>query len=281
MKLQNARWKSFNLLKEQCMGKIYTLVNQKGGVGKTTTAINLGAYLAYFGQRVLLVDLDPQANATSCLGIDKNHVKAGTYELLIGHGTPANYVLHNPRLKLSLLPSSLALAGAEVELVSELARESRLKKALNPLYDRYDYVLIDCPPSLGLLTLNGLVAAKDGVIIPVQCEYLALEGISQLNQTLDRVRSALFPELSLRGVVMTMFDGRTNLANDVVSEIRKHFPNLVFTTIVPRTVRLAEAPSYGQPISIYAPNSSGAQAYSSLAREVLEGDGILIPELAV
>jgi chromosome partitioning protein len=262
------------------MGKIYTLVNQKGGVGKTTTAINLGAYLAYFGQRVLLIDLDPQANATSCLGIDKNHVKAGTYELLIGHGNPANYVLHNPRLKLSLLPSSLALAGAEVELVSELARESRLRKALSPLTDRYDYVLVDCPPSLGLLTLNGLVAAKDGVIIPVQCEYLALEGISQLNQTLDRVRSVIFPELCLRGVVLTMFDGRTNLANDVVAEVRRHFSEMVFTTIIPRTVRLAEAPSYGQPISIYSPHSNGALAYASLAREVLEGDGIRIPELA-
>jgi chromosome partitioning protein len=262
------------------MGQIYILVNQKGGVGKTTTAINLGAYLAYFGQRVLIVDADPQANATSCLGIDKSQVKGGTYELLIEKGNASNLILHNPRLKLSLLPSSLALAGAEVELVSELARESRLKKALSGLVDRYDYILIDCPPSLGLLTLNGLVAAKDGVIIPVQCEYLALEGISQLSQTLERVRSAVFPELRVRGVVMTMFDGRTNLANDVVAEVRRHFPGLVFTSIIPRSIRLAEAPSYGQPISVFSPTSNGAMAYSALAREVLEGDGIRIPELS-
>jgi chromosome partitioning protein len=262
------------------MGRIYTLVNQKGGVGKTTTAINLGAYLAYYGQRVLLVDLDPQANATSCLGINKNSVKGGVYDLLIGRGSPAQYALHNPRLKLSILPSSLALAGAEVELVSELARESRLKKALASVLDRYDYILIDCPPSLGLLTLNGLVAAKDGVIIPVQCEYLALEGISQLNQTLERVRTAIFNELCVRGVVMTMYDGRTNLSNDVVKEVRKHYSDRVFTAVIPRTVRLAEAPSYGQPISVFAPSSNGAQAYAALAREVLEGDGIRLPVLS-
>src|SRR5512143_872288 len=200
------------------MGRIYTLVNQKGGVGKTTTAINLGAYLAYYGQRVLLVDLDPQANATSCLGIDKRTVKGGTYEALLG--TPAaNFILHNPRLKISLLPSSLALAGAEVELVPELARESRLREALRSIIDRYDYVLIDCPPSLGLLTLNGLVAARNGLIIPVQCEYLALEGIGQLTSTIQRVRQAVFPELTIRGVVMTMFDMRTKLASDVVEEV--------------------------------------------------------------
>ena len=210
------------------MARIYTLVNQKGGVGKTTTAINLGAYLAYFGQRVLLVDLDPQANATSCLGVDKNTVRGGTYETIIGSSPASSHILHNPRLKLSLLPSSTALAGGEVELVTELARESRLKDATRALVERYDYILIDCPPSLGLLTLNGIVAAADGVIIPVQCEYLALEGISLLNQTLNRVRSAIFPGLKVRGVVMTMYDGRTKLANDVVSEIQQHFPQRVF-----------------------------------------------------
>jgi chromosome partitioning protein len=262
------------------MGRIYTLVNQKGGVGKTTTAINLGAYLGYFGQRVLLIDLDPQANATSCLKIDKRTVRGGTYEALIGAAPAANFVLHNPRLKISLLPSSPALAGAEVELVSELARESRLSKALAPLVDRYDYILIDCPPSLGLLTLNGIVAARDGVIIPVQCEYLALEGLSQLTHTLNRVRSALYPELVVRGVLLTMYDGRTNLSNDVVEEVRRFFPNQVFTSIVPRSVRLAEAPSYGQPISAYAPGSTGAHAYAALAQEVLEGDGIKIPILS-
>jgi chromosome partitioning protein len=259
------------------MGRIYTLVNQKGGVGKTTTAINLGAYLAYYGQRVLLVDLDPQANATSCLKIDKHAVRGGVYEALIDGSPVVGHVLHNPRLKLSLLPSNPALAGAEVELVPEMARELRLQRALAPVVGRYDYILIDCPPSLGLLTLNGLVAAQDGVIIPVQCEYLALEGLSQLTSTLERVRKALFPQLRVRGVVMTMFDGRTNLSNDVVAEVRRFFPDRVFQSIVPRTVRLAEAPSYGQPISMYAPSSIGAQAYASLAREVLEGDGIHIP----
>jgi chromosome partitioning protein len=259
------------------MGRIYTLVNQKGGVGKTTTAINLGAYLAGYGQRVLLVDLDPQSNATSCLKIDKHAVKGGTYEVLIDASPASAFILHNPRLKLSLLPASPALAGGEVELVNELARESRLKKGIEPVVDRYDYVLIDCPPSLGLLTLNGIVAARDGVIIPVQCEYLALEGLGQLTYTLDRVREAIFPGLKVRGVVMTMYDGRTNLANDVVREVRGYFTNQVFQTMVPRSVRLAESPSYGQPISTYAPSSIGALAYSALARELLEGDGVTIP----
>lgn len=261
------------------MGRTYTLVNQKGGVGKTTTVINLGAYLAYFGQRVLLVDLDPQANATACLGVDKTTVRGGTYEVLIGKSTAASHILHNPRLKISLLPASPALAGAEVELVGELARENYLNNVLAPVRDRYDYILIDCPPSLGLLTLNGIIAARQGVIIPVQCEYLPLEGLSQLNQTLERIRNAVFPDLVIRGVLLTMYDGRTNLSNDVVQEVRRHFKELVFTTVIPRTVRLAEAPSYGQPISIYAPSSSGAESYTSLARELLAGDGIEIPIL--
>jgi chromosome partitioning protein len=260
------------------MGRIYTLVNQKGGVGKTTTAINLGAFLAQYSQRVLIVDLDPQANATSCLKVDKNTVRSGTYDVLLGTSPIGNHILHNPRLKLSLLPSSPALAGAEVELVSELARETRLKQALASIVERYEYILIDCPPSLGLLTLNGLVAAKDGVVIPVQCEYLALEGLGQLTYTLNRVRSALFPSLKIRGVVLTMFDGRTNLANDVVKEVRSYFPNQVFQTLIPRSIRLAEAPSYGQPINMYAPSSSGAEAYACLAREVMVGDGLRVPE---
>jgi chromosome partitioning protein len=259
------------------MGYIYTLVNQKGGVGKTTTAINLGAYLAYYGQRVLLVDIDPQANASACLGVDKNTIRGGTYESLWSTGSAASYILHNPRLKLSLLPASPSLAGAEVELVNELARETYLSKALEPVIERYDYILIDCPPSLGLLTVNGLVAARDGVIIPVQCEYLPLEGLGQLTLTLERVRGALFPELEIRGVLLTMFDGRTNLSSDVVAEVRRHFPEQVFDAVIPRTVRLAEAPSYGQPITVYAPKSSGAKAYAALAREVLEGDGMRIP----
>lgn len=254
--------------------RIYTLVNQKGGVGKTTTSINLGAYLAALGQRALVVDLDPQANATSCLGVDKLQVQGGTYEALINGAPASSFILLNEKLKLSLLPSSPSLAGAEVELVDELARETRLKKALQPLQGRYDYILIDCPPSLGLLTVNGLVAAQDGVIVPVQCEYLALEGLGQLTQTIERVRSALFPELRVRGVVLTMFDSRTNLSNDVVAEVNRHFPDQVFKSIVPRSIRLAEAPSYGLPISAYAPGSVGAQAYEALAKELLKGDGV-------
>jgi len=257
------------------VARIYTLVNQKGGVGKTTTAINLAAYLAQLDQRVLVVDLDPQANATSCLGVDKATVNGGTYEALLGSAA-VPFVLLNERLKLSLLPASPALAGAEVELVEELARETRLKKAIAPLAEKYDYILIDCPPSLGLLTINGLVAAKDGVIVPVQCEYLALEGLGQLTQTIQRVRTALFPDLKVRGVVLTMFDPRTNLSTDVVKEVNKHFPNQVFKSVVPRSIRLAEAPSYGLPISAYAPTSVGAQAYDLLAKELLKGDGAKI-----
>ena len=260
------------------MGRVYTIANQKGGVGKTTTAVNLGAFMASLDQHILLVDLDPQANASSCLGIDKRTVKNSVYDVIIGETPAIKNILYNQRLKLSLLPSSPALAGAEVELVSVIARETRLKEALQPIVDRYDYILIDCPPSLGLLTLNGVVAAKDGVIIPVQCEYLALEGIGQLNQTLSRIRTALFPNLRVRGVILTMFDVRTKLSADVVREINRHFPNQVFATIIPRSVRLAEAPSYGQPISVYAPGSSGAIAYSNLAHEILVGDGISLPE---
>jgi len=210
--------------------RIYTLVNQKGGVGKTTTAINLGSYLAKHGQRILIVDIDPQCNATSCLGIDKREVEKSSYQALLGGDAPKSLILKNERLNLSLLPSSPELAGAEVELVEESRRNTRLKSALEPLQDSYDYILLDCPPSLGLLTINGLMAAQDGAIIPVQCEYLALEGLGQLTQTIQQVRSALFPDLHVRGVVLTMFDKRTNLANDVVAEVNNHFPELVFAS---------------------------------------------------
>jgi len=255
------------------MTLIYTLVNQKGGVGKTTTAINLGAYLAAFGQRVLIVDLDPQANATSSLGVDKRSVGTGTYDALLSGEVPVSSILFNERLQLSLLPSSPALAGAEIELVEESGREFKLREALDSVKGKYDYVLIDCPPSLGLLTVNGLVAARDGVLVPVQCEYLALEGLGLITQTIERVQSSLFPKLRVRGVVLTMFDPRTNLAADVVKEVNNHFPGLVFKSIVPRSIRLAEAPSYGLPISAYAPSSVGAKAYESLTRELLKGDG--------
>jgi chromosome partitioning protein len=259
------------------MTKIYAFVNQKGGVGKTTSAISLGAFLGQFGQRVLLVDLDPQANATSSLGIDKRSVKNGMYEVLIGGQPIGPSILHHPRYKLSVLPSSPALAGAEIELIELDRREHRLADALFSNLGRYDYVLIDCPPSLSLLTVNGLVAARDGVIIPVQCEYLALEGLGQLTQTINRVRASLYPELSIRGVVLTMFDGRTRLSADVVAEVQKFFPDQVLQSIIPRSIRLAEAPSFGMPITIFAPESSAARAYAALARELLEGDGVHIP----
>jgi len=255
------------------MTHTYALVNQKGGVGKTTTTINLGAYLAALGQHVLIVDLDPQANATSSLGVDKRTVQSSTYDAIINEDVVPASLLFNERLQLSLLPSSPSLAGAEIELVEESSREFRLRNALESLDGKYDYILIDCPPSLGLLTVNGLVAAQDGALVPVQCEYLALEGLGLISQTIERVRSGLFPDLKVRGVVLTMFDPRTNLSSDVVKEVNSHFPGQVFSSVVPRSIRLAEAPSYGLPISAYAPTSVGAKAYEALAKELLKGDG--------
>jgi chromosome partitioning protein len=259
---------------------VYALANQKGGVGKTTTAVNLGAYLAHWGHQVLIVDVDPQANATSSLGVDKNSVPLSTYDLLINDVPLSRVVRPTSWERLDLLPSSPSLAGASVELVSYPRREYRLRQALQALNaaeaqgsDRsYDYVLIDCPPSLGLLTINAL-AATDGVLIPVQCEYLALEGLSQLMRTIELVRRALNPTLRLRGVVMTMYDTRTALSRQVVEEVRRHFPGQVFRSIIPRSVRLSEAPSYGEPILSYAPQSPGAVAYAALTRELLAGDG--------
>jgi chromosome partitioning protein len=248
----------------------YSFVNQKGGVGKTTTVVNLGAYLAEAGKKVLLVDLDPQANATACLGVEK--VLQGTYDTLLGRITPTDCILHNSRLKISLLPSTPALAGARVELIELPEREHRMRKALEHLNHRFDYILIDCPPSLGLLTVNGLLAALQGIIIPIQCEYLALEGLSQLMHTLEHARKRLHPNLIIRGMLLTMFDRRTNLARDVVEEVKNHFPEKVFKSIIPRSVRLAEAPSHGLPISVFAPNSTGAIAYQALAEEILEVD---------
>lgn len=262
------------------MTRIISMVNQKGGVGKTTTAINLGAYLAQRDQRVLLVDLDPQSNATSCLGVDHRQIDSGTYETLIGQTPAVENILRSTKLKLSLLPSAAGLAGAQVELVDMQGRERLLADALGPLHGRYDYILVDCPPSLGILTVNGLVAARDGVLIPVQCEYLALEGLSQLMGTIERVRRAYYPGLRVRGLLMTMFDARTNLAQDVVEEVRRHFPDKVFKTVIPRSVRLAEAPSHGLPISEYAPRSAGAVAYQALADEILQADGIRVASVA-
>jgi chromosome partitioning protein len=254
------------------MTKIYALANQKGGVGKTTTAVNLGAYLTQAGQRVLIVDVDPQANATSSLNVNKYQLETTIYDTLVREAPVKRAILRNTELGLFLVPSSPALAGAEVELVGMLAREYRLKQMLEPVAGAYDYVLIDCPPSLGLLTVNALTAAADGVIIPVQCEYLALEGLGQLYRTIELVRARLNPNLVVRGMLMTMFDGRTNLAQQVVDEVRHHFGARVFRAIIPRSVRLSEAPSHGQPISVYAPRSAGAVAYAALTRELLAGD---------
>lgn len=258
------------------MTRVYTLVNQKGGVGKTTSAINLSAYFGYYGQRVLLIDLDPQANATLSLGIDKRTIRQGTYEVLIGTAPISPQILHSPRYKISLLPSSPSLAGAEVELIDMPGREMRLRESIKPVLDRYDYIIIDCPPSLSLLTVNGLVAAREGVLIPVQCEYLALDGLGQLTQTINRVKNSLFPELTIRGLILTMYD-RTRLSAGVAEEVRKYFGEKVFQTAIPRSVKLAEAPSHGQPITTYAPDSTGAREYDALAREILSGDGIIIP----
>jgi chromosome partitioning protein len=256
---------------------IYALANQKGGVGKTTTAVSVGAYLAQWGQRVLVVDADPQANATSSLGVDKRAVPLSTYDLLVREVPLARVLQPTGRVRLDLAPASPALAGATVELVSLPQREYRLRQALAGLDRQYDYVLIDCPPSLGILTVNGLTAASDGVIIPVQCEYLALEGLSQLARAIELVRRALNSALRLRGLVMTMYDARTTLARQVVEEVRRHFPGRVFNAVIPRSVRLSEAPSYGEPIGSYAPRSAGALAYAALTRELLIGDGRLQP----
>lgn len=252
--------------------KIYAIVNQKGGVGKTTSVVNMGAYMAAHGRRVLIVDMDPQSNATSGLGFNKNEVSPSSYDLLLQAADINDIVISHEQSGLFLLPASPDLAGAEVELVNEMAREYRLKRALTNAEGRFDYILVDCPPSLSLLTINALTAARDGVLIPVQCEYLALEGLTQLMQTLEMVRQYLNAQLEIRGMIMTMYDSRTNLSRQVVEEVREHFPGKVFRTIIPRNVRLSEAPSYGQPINLYAPTSPGAIAYKVLTAELLKGD---------
>lgn len=254
------------------MATVYAIANQKGGVGKTTSTVNLAAYLADSGQKVLVIDLDPQANATSALGIDKMSVEMSTYDLLITEAPPANMVVKSEAANVDVLPSHPNLSGAEVELVHLMAREYRLKRSTEAFLDQYDYVLIDCPPSLGLLTLNALTAAKDGLIIPVQCEYLALEGLSQLVSTVQLVRQHLNKQLRIRGLIMTMYDGRTNLSRQVVEEVRAHFPGQVFRAIIPRNIRLSEAPSHGIPVNLYDPHSAGALGYKVLAAELLQGD---------
>lgn len=251
------------------MTYIYAIANQKGGVGKTTTAVNLSAYLATMGKRVLLIDMDAQANASSSLGVEKEKVTASSYDILLGNVTAAKATLKNAKLNLYIIPSAPALAAAEVELVGELAREYRLHQALATEIEKYDYIFMDCPPSLGLLTVNALTAATDGVLIPVQCEYLALEGLSQLDRIVQLVKQRLNPQMTIAGLVLTMYDGRTALAHQVADEVEKYFGSRVFSTRIPRNVRLSEAPSYGQPILTYAPNSPGSLAYQALAAELI------------
>jgi len=249
--------------------RIYCFANQKGGVAKTTTAVNLGAYLAQAGRRVLLIDTDPQGNATTSLGVDPRGLKVSLYNVLIEKKPIQQALTLTERVGLDLIPASTDLAGAEVEMARMMARERLLSRALQPLLPAYDYILIDDPPSLGLLTINGLTAAH-GVVIPVQCEYLALEGLSLLVGTIQQVREVLNERLALTGVLLTMYDSRTNLGQQVVAEVQNYFPDKVFRTIIPRNVRLSEAPSYGQSILSYAPNSPGALAYGALAAEFLQ-----------
>lgn len=248
------------------MGHIIAILNQKGGVGKTTTAINLGAYLAKADKRVLVVDFDPQGNATSGLGISKETVETTSYDILFNPGEVATAIQETEFQNLSIIPTNAALAAAEVELVSQLQRELLLRNAIGKL--EYDYILIDCPPALGLLTINALAAA-DELLIPVQAEYYALEGLSQLLSVMQRVRQSLNTNLELMGVVVTMYDSRTSLSDNVYKELQKHFGNKLFKTIIPRNVRVAEAPSYGKPISEHDKWSKGARAYKQLAKEVI------------
>lgn len=248
---------------------VFAIINQKGGVGKSTTAINLASCLGAQGKEVLLVDLDPQGNATSGYGINKGEIEECVYDVLLNEVDPEEVILACVDKGVDVLPSTINLAGAEVELVNVMAREGRLKESLDRLRGIYDYILVDCPPSLGLLTVNALVAA-DKLLVPIQCEFYALEGVTKLLDSMNRVKNALNPRLDIFGIVLTMFDSRTKLSNQVADEVRKYFGDKVFETVIPRTVKLSEAPSYGQPISAYAPDNAGAIAYKNLAEEVVK-----------
>jgi len=250
------------------LGKVVSVANQKGGVGKTTTAVNLSTLLAKKGKKVLLIDTDPQGNATSGLGIDKN-VELSTYDLLISDVPAEDIIQDTPIKKLDICPSNINLAGAEVQLVSMMSREQRMKEKIDVIKSIYDYIIIDCPPSLGLITLNAFTAS-DSVLIPVQCEYFALEGLGQLLNTVELVRKHLNKNLYIEGALLTMYDIRTNLANQVVREVKKFFQNKVYKTVIPRNVRVSEAPSYGMPISVYDPKSKGARSYEKFTREFLK-----------
>lgn len=250
------------------MGKVIAVFNQKGGVGKTTTNVNLSACIAENGKRVCVIDIDPQGNTTSGFGIDKNTLENTVYDIILGESNIRDVIVETEFNNLHIVPSSVQLAGAEIELTNMKNREVRLKNAIDEIRDLYDYIFIDCPPSLGLLTINSL-AAVDSVLIPIQCEYYALEGVSQLMNTIQLVKKNLNPRLEVQGVVLSMFDGRTNLSIQVVDEVKNYFKGKVYTTIIPRNVRLAEAPSHGQPIIHYDIKSKGAEAYTELAEEFL------------
>lgn len=257
------------------LGKAIAIFNQKGGVGKTTTNINLGACLALKGKRVLMLDIDPQGNTTSGIGVSKKELEYTVYELLIEDNfDPRDAVLHTSVENLDLIPANVDLAGAEIEMVQLEGREKRLQKAIDKIRNDYDYIFIDCPPSLGLLTINSL-SAVESVLIPIQCEFYALEGVSQLMSTIELVRKNLKPDLEVEGVVLSMFDGRTNLSIQVVQEVKKYFGAKVYSTVIPRNIRLAEAPSFGMPIVEYDPRSKGAEAYREFAEEFLEREGVL------
>ena len=255
------------------MGKAIAIFNQKGGVGKTTTNINLAACLALKGKKILILDIDPQGNTTSGMGISKKGLEKTMYEVLINDKLEPSDAIIPTRIKnLDIIPASVQLAGAEIELVQLEGREKRLKKALDKIKGNYDYIFIDCPPSLGLLTINSLTAV-DSVLIPIQCEFYALEGVSQLMSTVELVKKNMNASLEIQGVILSMFDGRTNLSIQVVEEVKKYFKEKVYTTVIPRNVRLAEAPSYGMPITEYDPKSKGAEAYFEFAEEFLELEG--------
>lgn len=252
------------------MGKVISVANQKGGVGKTTTTVNLSTLLAKKGKKVLLIDTDPQGNATSGLGVTKE-LELSVYDILVGETTFEETVQETAIKNLKICPSNISLAGAEVELVSMMSREQRLKVKLDEVKEQYDYILIDCPPSLGLVTLNAFTAS-DSVLIPVQCEYFALEGLGQLLNTVNLVKKHLNKSLEIEGALLTMYDARTNLSNQVVKEVKKYFEDKVYKTVIPRNVRLSEAPSYGMPITLYDSRSKGAKAYEKLTKEFLKNN---------
>ena len=250
------------------MGKIIAIVNQKGGVGKTTTAVNLTAAVGAQGKKVLLVDIDPQGNATSGLGINKREVRLSSYDNIINSTPASQTIIHSPFKNVDVIPSTMDLAGAELELVDVERREAKLRSCLALVKSQYDYIFLDCPPSLGLITLNGLCAA-DTLLVPIQCEYYALEGLSQLISTVRNIKRLYNPLIDIEGVLLTMYDGRLNLTQQVVDEVKKFFPKKVFNTVIPRTVRLSEAPSFGQPVMYYDRNSKGNFAYDELATELI------------